>query len=159
MEKLVIEVRANEYAMRDRNRNVPWTGEELGRDAGEVRAAGASIIHFHARNADGSPAHATSDYAAAIKAIREASDLLVHPTLGQITVSDVSERVRHVPELARDPCLLPDICPIDTGSTNIDIYDRESRTFASGDRTYLNTTQTLLSFADTFRAISPASFD
>ena len=86
MEKLVIEVRANEYAMRDQNRNVPWTAEELGRDAEEVQAAGASIIHFHARSEDGSPAHATADYAAAIKAIRDVSDLLVHPTLGQITV-------------------------------------------------------------------------
>jgi uncharacterized protein (DUF849 family) len=153
MDKLIIEVRANEYAMRERNRNVPWTAEELGRDAAEVRAAGASIIHFHARNADGSPAHATADYAAAIRAIRAASDLLVHPTLGQITVSDVSERVRHVRELAADPRLAPDICPIDTGSTNIDIYDQASRRFASGDKTYLNTTETLLGFADTFRAL------
>lgn len=151
MEKLIIEVRANEYAMRDRNRNVPWTAEELGRDAAEVRAAGASIIHFHARNADGSPAYATSDYAAAIKAIREASDLLVHPTLGQITVSDVSERVRHIRELAADPLLAPDICPIDTGSTNIDIYDQDRRAFRSGDKTYVNTTEALLGFADTFR--------
>lgn len=151
MEKLIIEVRANEYAMRDRNCDVPWTAEELGRDAEEARDAGASIIHFHARNADGSPTHATSDYAAAIKAIREASDLLVHPTLGQITVSDTSERVRHIRELAADPLLTPDICPIDTGSTNIDIYDQDGRAFRSGDKTYVNTTETLLGFADTFR--------
>lgn len=152
MEKLIIEVRVNEYALRNQNRNVPWTAEELGRDADEVQAAGASIIHFHARNADGSPTHATSDYAAAIKAIREASDLLVHPTLGQITVSDVSERVRHVCELAADPLLAPDICPIDTGSTNIDIYDHDAGAFRSGDKTYVNATETLLGFADTFRA-------
>ena len=55
MKKLMIEVRVNEYMMRDSNKNVPWTAEELGRTAGEIRAAGASIIHFHARGPEGRP--------------------------------------------------------------------------------------------------------
>lgn len=151
MKKLIIEVRANEYAMRDANPNVPWTADELGRDAVAVREAGASIYHFHARRDDGGPAHATADYAAAIEAIRAGSDILVYPTLGQITVRDPEKRARHIVELAQDPRLRPDFCPIDTGSTNIDVFDREAGRFATGDRTYVNTTETLLSFARTFR--------
>lgn len=151
MKKLIIEVRANEYAMRDANGAVPWTAAELGRDAAAVREAGASIYHFHARRADGAPAHETADYAAAVRAIREACDLLIHPTLGQITVREPEQRARHILEMARDPRLKPDFCPIDAGSTNIDVYDRETGRFLTGDRTYVNTTETLLRFAQAFR--------
>ena len=55
--KVIIEVRANEYTMRDGNPNVPWSAEELGRDAAACEAAGASIYHFHARCPDGTPDH------------------------------------------------------------------------------------------------------
>ncbi len=58
MKKLIIEVRVNEYAMRDENPNVPWTPDEIARDAAAIQAAGASILHFHARKPDGSPDHA-----------------------------------------------------------------------------------------------------
>ena len=41
--KLIIEMRLNEYEMRDRNRNVPWTAEELARDAA-VREADTLLL-------------------------------------------------------------------------------------------------------------------
>ena len=109
MKKLMIEVRVNEYMMRDTNKNVPWTAEELGRTAGEIRAAGASIIHFHARGPEGQPAQAPEGYAAAVRAIRANSDLIVNPTLGQITVAGQEERIRHIVELAKDPALRPEM--------------------------------------------------
>ncbi len=62
--KLIIEARVNEYMMRDANPNVPWTPDEIARAAAEAREAGASIVNYHARNADGSPCH---DAAAAIE--------------------------------------------------------------------------------------------
>ena len=54
MQKLIIEVRVNEYAMRAGNRNVPWTAEEIGRDARAIkmrehlarRFAGAKASHL-----------------------------------------------------------------------------------------------------------------
>ena len=95
MKKLIIEVRVNEYAMRDGNPNVPWSAEELGRDARAIRDAGASIIHFHARGTNGEPAHGPAEYAAAMRAIRDQSDLITHPTLGQINVGGQEERIRH----------------------------------------------------------------
>lgn len=153
MKKLVIEVRVNEYAMRTGNRHVPWTADELGLDAEAIRAAGASVIHFHARKSDGAPAHGTEDYAAAIRAIRKAADLIVHPTLGQITVAGQEERIRHVVELARDPALKPDIAAIDTGSANIDRFDAATRTFETAGKVYVNATDTLLHFCRRFAEI------
>lgn len=151
MKKLIIEVRVNEYAMRAGNPNVPWTAEEIGRDARAIREAGASILHFHARKPDGTPAHATEDYAAAIRAIRANSDLLVHPTLGQITLAGQEERMRHIVELSKDPALRPDIAAIDTGSTNIDVYDARAKAFRTANKVYVNAHDTLMLFCRILR--------
>jgi 3-keto-5-aminohexanoate cleavage enzyme len=54
--KLIIEVRINEYEMRQANPHVPWTAQEIAADAAACREAGASIVHFHARTAEGGAA-------------------------------------------------------------------------------------------------------
>ncbi len=151
MKKLMIEVRVNEYMMRDSNKNVPWTAEELGRTAGEIRAAGASIIHFHARGPEGQPAHAPESYAAAVRAIRANSDLIVNPTLGQITVAGQEERIRHIVELAKDPALRPEMAGIDTGSTNIDVYNAGTKNFRTTGKVYVNSHEALTLFCRRFR--------
>jgi uncharacterized protein (DUF849 family) len=151
MQKLIIEVRINEYAMRERNKNIPWSAEEIGRDARAIADAGASILHFHARQADGSPAHGTENYAPVIRAIRANSDLLVHPTLGQNTLGGQQERMRHIVEMSKDPALRPDIVGIDTGSTNIDVYDVAAKSFLTGNRVYVNAHDTLMLFCRTLR--------
>lgn len=151
MDKLIIEVRVNEYMMRDVNPHVPWTAEDLARDAAEIRAAGASMLHFHARNPDGSPAHDYETYRDAIRAIRGASDLILHPTLGQLTIKGDAARVAHIPRLAEDG-LTPEFASIDLGSTNIDIYDPVAKSFTSTNKTYVNTTETLTFLMKTFRA-------
>ena len=51
--KMILEARINEYAMRDQNPHVPWTPDEIADTAARCREAGASIVHFHARNPDG----------------------------------------------------------------------------------------------------------
>ena len=153
MKKLIIEVRVNEYAMRDENPNVPWTPDEIARDAAAIQAAGASILHFHARKPDGSPDHAYEAYAAVIRAIRGASDLMVHPTLGQITMQGDEARVAHIPRLAEDPRLRPEFASLDLGSANIDIYDREAKRFLTTDKAYVNTTGTLIYLAKRFKEV------
>jgi 3-keto-5-aminohexanoate cleavage enzyme len=153
MKKLIIEVRVNEYAMREGNPHVPWSAAELGRDAAAIREAGAAVIHFHARGPDGAPAHATADDAAAIRAIRQASDLIVHPTLGQINVAGQEERIRHIVELARDPALKPEIAAIDTGSVNIDRYDARTRSFQTTGKVYVNAHDTLMAFCRRFAEV------
>lgn len=142
-DKVIIEVRINEYLMRDRNRNIPWTPEEIARDAAACREAGASIVHFHARNDDGSASHDTGVYGAAVRLIRERSDILVHPTLGFVTVAGDAERIRPLKTLMQDPATRPDFAPTDMGSMNIDTYDRAANAFRSNDKVYVNSIKTL----------------
>lgn len=153
MKKLIIEVRVNEYAMRDKNPNVPWTPDEIARDAVAIREAGASVLHFHARKSDGGPDHAFETYAATIRGIRDSSDLMVHSTLGQITVQGDEARAAHIVSLAEDARLRPEFAPLDLGSTNIDIYDREAKQFRSTRKVYVNSTETLVYLARTFKKV------
>ena len=141
---VVIEVRCNEYASRDANGHVPWSPEEIARDAAACEEAGASIVHFHTRDpATGAPAHDAAATGAVIRAIRESTDLLVMPTLGAVTVPDPAERIRPVIELARDPAARPDLVPIDLGSFNIDPYDPTARRFGTEDLVYATSVRDL----------------
>ncbi|MBI1397382.1 MAG: 3-keto-5-aminohexanoate cleavage protein [Betaproteobacteria bacterium] len=145
--KLIIEARINEYMPRSANPNIPFTPEEIGREAAKAREAGASVIHFHARTPDGAPAHDAETFAQAIRAIRANGDCLVHPTLGQITNEGDMSRLRHVEVLAQSPDTRPDFAPIDTGSTNIDRFDSGQKRYLSGRQTYRNPTEVLEAFA------------
>ncbi|MSP42622.1 MAG: 3-keto-5-aminohexanoate cleavage protein [Alphaproteobacteria bacterium] len=148
MEKLIIEARVNEYAMRRHNRHVPWTSEEIARDAAACREAGASIVHFHAREENGAPCHDAARYAETIARVHDVCDLLVHPTLGANTLSASKEgRLAHVLAMARDKRTRPDFAPMDMGSTNIDAFDPVARRFVTTDQMYLNSTDTLMYFA------------
>lgn len=64
-----------------RNPRAPWTAEEIAADALACREAGASVLHFHAREPDGSPAFSYQRYVEVARAVRTRSDVLVHPRL------------------------------------------------------------------------------
>lgn len=151
MKKMILEARINEYAMRDENPHVPWTADEIAETAARCRDEGASIVHFHARNPDGSPLHTVEAYADIIRRIRSRCDILVHPTLGWFSNDeDPGGRISCVTTLARDPGTRPDMAPIDTGTVNLETYDSVSRTFAHAGRVYVNRTETLEHYAREF---------
>jgi len=153
MKKMILEARINEYAMRDENPHVPWTADEIAETAARCREAGASIVHFHARSPDGSPLHTVEAYAEIIRKIRSKCDVLVHPTLGWFSNDeDPGGRTACILALAKDPATKPDIAPIDTGTINLETYDRVSRTFSHGERVYKNRTDTLELYAREFGA-------
>lgn len=56
---------------RDFHAAVPFTADELAKDAVRVIAAGASALHIHPRNADGFESLAAETIGAALRAIRE----------------------------------------------------------------------------------------
>ncbi len=147
MKKLVITVRVNEYMSRAVNRNVPFTPDEIAETARECREAGASIIHFHARNPDGSPCHAPEVYAEIVAKIRERTDILIDSTLGQITVKEDENRLAHIRLMGQKSKTRPDFAAVDTGSSNIDAYDREKKAFRTLNKVYLNSTETCLFLA------------
>jgi uncharacterized protein (DUF849 family) len=153
MRKLIIEARVNEYMMRDQgNANVPYTPEEIAVDARACREAGASIVHFHARTSEGEPNHVADVYAEIVRRIRETSDILVHPTLGYVTLdASPEERLDHILAMARDTAGAPHFAPLDMGSVNVDRYNAQARRFETTDLVYKNSTQTLTYFAEHIR--------
>jgi len=158
MRKVIIEARLNEYAMRDRNPHVPWTANEIAADARRCVEAGATVIHFHARRGDGSPAHDYQDYRDALVALRSSVDTMIHPTLGvQLSQAEPKMRISHILRLVEEG-LTPDFAPLDMGTSNIDHFDIETRRFKTEDRIYFNTTGTLRHFAETLRAAGVTPF-
>ncbi|WP_421998521.1 3-keto-5-aminohexanoate cleavage protein [Reyranella sp.] len=153
MEKLIIEARVNEYATRTRNRNVPWLSAEIAADAIECRQAGASIVHFHGRDATGAPDNRFETCRDTILAIRASSDILIHPSLGYVTVaSSFEERFGTVRRLSLEGATRPEIAPMDMGSVNVDLCDRASRFLRLPGSTYVNPTGMLVDLAKNFRA-------
>lgn len=153
MRKLIIEARVNEYMTREQgNPNVPYTPAEIARDAVACREAGAAVLHFHARRPDGGPDHDAASYAETVRRIRAASDILVHPTLGYVTLDAGPEaRIAHILEMAKDPAGAPHFAPMDMGSVNVDRYDARARRFETEELIYRNSTGTLAHFARAIR--------
>jgi hypothetical protein len=54
--KVIIEVGLNEMPSKQENPDVPYGWQEVARDTVECAAAGAGIVHFHARYDDGTQA-------------------------------------------------------------------------------------------------------
>ena len=154
MKKLIIEARVNEYAPRTHNRNVPWSTAEIVADSVACRQAGASVMHFHARLSDGAPDHRYETYRDTVAAVRAASDVLIHPTLGYVTLNaPAQERLSNIERMVRDG-VPPDIAPMDMGSTNVSVLDEAGNYLPEmEDRVYTNSTATLHYFADQIRKL------
>ena len=153
MDPLIIEARVNEYATRNRNTNIPWLPSEIARDAAACHDAGASIVHFHGRAADGAPDNRFETCRDTIAAIRESSPILVHPSLGYLTTSaSLEERFCVMQQLAHDDTTRPDFAPMDMGSVNADLFNDRAPSFRAPGAVYLNKTDMLLGLAEKMRA-------
>jgi 3-keto-5-aminohexanoate cleavage enzyme len=152
-EKLIVEVRCNEYTSRRANPHVPFSPEEIAADAAACREAGAAIVHFHAREPkSGAPAHDADCYGDSIRRMRAACDVLVNPTLGAVTVPDPKQRAALIPALARDPRARPELAPVDLASLNIDPWDPDKRRFLVEDMIYATSVAGLREITGTIRA-------
>lgn len=153
MRKLIIEARVNEYMPREQgNPNVPYSPAEIAADAVACREAGAAVLHFHSRRPDGGPEHAAGSYAETVALIRARSDILVHPTLGYVTLDASGEtRLAHILDMAADEATAPHFAPMDMGSVNVDRYNAQARRFETTDQIYKNSTGTLTYFAENLR--------
>jgi 3-keto-5-aminohexanoate cleavage enzyme len=145
MNKLIIQVRVNEGQMRSANPHVPYSPEEIARSVAECWRAGASVVHWHAREpASGAMSTDTALYAEAARLIKRECDIVLFPTLGANALPTVQQRIAHIAQMAQDPATRPDCIPADMITTNMDFYDRERKQFrGSRDRIYLNTTRML----------------
>jgi uncharacterized protein (DUF849 family) len=153
-EKVIIEVRINEYVMRHPNPNVPYSPEEIAQQSLECWREGASIIHYHARDPKtGAPASDPKLYAETVRRIKEKSDLITMPTLGAWWLPSVEARIAHIVEMAKDPMTKPELGPIDMATSNVDTYDPTTKQFKTTETVYLNTTKTWRYFAETMKSV------
>jgi 3-keto-5-aminohexanoate cleavage enzyme len=93
--------------MPDQTPYLPITPAQLGETARAVRAAGASIVHVHCRNDDGTNTHDVERFRAARDAIRAASDLIVQFSTGGAIGMTPRERAAPLvlrPEMATLTC-------------------------------------------------------
>jgi 3-keto-5-aminohexanoate cleavage enzyme len=149
----IIEVRLNEWSLREHNPHVPWSPEEIADDAYACWKAGASIVHFHVRALDGSPAHDLDLYGRAIRAIRERCDVMIHPTMAGVVTPDPAVRIQPLITLCEDPATRPDFAPLDMGSTNLDVYLSAEKRFTTEAKTYVNSVGTLRYLAEHVQAL------
>jgi 3-keto-5-aminohexanoate cleavage enzyme len=87
--------------------HLPVTPAQLGAVAREIRAAGASIVHVHCRNDDGTNTHDVARFRAADEAIRANSDLIVQFSTGGAIGMTPEERAAPLelrPEMATLTC-------------------------------------------------------
>ena len=90
---------------------LPTTIDEIVACAVQVRDAGASVIHLHARNPDQSPCYDPAVYTELVGRVREATDLVINVSLSGRYVADVGTRA--APLAAK-----PELASLTVGSVN-----------------------------------------
>lgn len=128
MEALLVECALNEQVTRDENPRVPLSVDEIVADGLAAAAAGASILHFHARDeSTGALLHpGTETYRRILRGIRrENREVLVYPTYGASPTP--AERFAHLEALAADPECRLDFATIDPGAVNYADYDPRTK--------------------------------
>lgn len=128
---VIIEVGLNEAATRSQNSHVPYSPRECADDALHCGAAGASVIHWHARDpVTGAQRLADARlYGEALEHMG-ATDLLAYPSY-PIEPTSVEERLGHCWALRERYGLA--LAPVDLGSVNVILWDERMRTFLDAD--------------------------
>jgi 3-keto-5-aminohexanoate cleavage enzyme len=86
---------------------LPITPQEIADEAARCRDAGASVVHLHVRNPDGTPTQSSALFAEAIEAIRKKTDVIVQTSTGGAVGMNVEERAGPLscrPEMATLNC-------------------------------------------------------
>ena len=102
----------------DQTPHLPYTPARLGETARKIRAAGASIVHIHCRDDDGSNTHDVARFREAYAAVRDASDLIVQFSTGGAIGMTPEERASVLE-------LRPEMATLTCGSVNFgdDIFE------------------------------------
>jgi 3-keto-5-aminohexanoate cleavage enzyme len=96
---------------RESNPNIPYTTEEIAEASLEAGAAGATVVHLHVREDDGTPSGRPELFVDVIDRIRAASDLLTMVSTGGSNEMTIAERTTGLEAN-------PDISGVESGSMN-----------------------------------------
>ena len=103
--------------------HIPYTPVELGEEAKRAVDAGASIVHIHAREDDGTPSWRTAVFEQIQEEVRKrCPNVIINYSTGAIGLS-IEERVAHL------PLTKPDMAAFNMGSMNYAIYSKKAKQF------------------------------
>ena len=112
MQKLIITAAlTGAEVTREQQPALPVTPQEIAIAAEECVKAGASIVHLHARQADGTPTQDRETYRQIIAAIRERCDVIVQVSTGGAVGMTPAERLAPV-------TLKPEMATLSMGTVN-----------------------------------------
>ncbi|HEX9235675.1 MAG TPA: 3-keto-5-aminohexanoate cleavage protein [Actinomycetota bacterium] len=102
---------------------IPYTPEEYAKEVRRARDAGASMVHIHAREPNGTPTVGPEHYRAITRAVlAETPDIIVNYSTGWVGLP-MAERVGHIEELK------PEVGALNMGSMNYARYSRKRKDF------------------------------
>lgn len=101
---------------------VPYTPVEIAEEAKRAYDAGASVVHIHAREADGGPSYDPEMYGAIAREIRARCPLILNFSTGSV---GISTEAKIAPVLKNKP----DIAALNMGSMNYAKYSEKRKDF------------------------------
>ncbi|MCE5234783.1 MAG: 3-keto-5-aminohexanoate cleavage protein [Eubacteriales bacterium] len=117
------------------NPAVPYTVKEIANEAYAAHQAGASIIHLHVREDDGTPTQSAARFKACMDAINEkCPNVIIQPSTGGAVGMTNDERLQPV-------TLNPEMATLDCGTCNF-----------GGDDIFVNTENMIIDFAEKMNA-------
>lgn len=132
MDKLIITAAiCGAEVAKEHNPAVPYTVEECAREAKSAYDAGASLIHLHVREDDGTPTQDKARFKAVMDAIYElCPDVIIQPSTGGAVGMSDDERLQPIE-------LNPEMATLDCGTLNF-----------GGDEIFVNTENTIKYFGE-----------
>jgi len=137
MEKLIITAAiSGAEVSKEMNPAVPYTIEEIAKEAKSAYDAGAAIIHLHVRWDDGNPTQDKGRFREATEAIKKlCPDVLILPSTGGAVGMTAEERLQPIE-------LKPEIATLDCGTCNF-----------GGELIFVNTETMIHTFAQKMQAL------
>lgn len=124
---------------------IPYTPVEIGEEAKRAVDAGASIVHIHARENDGTPSWRTEVFEDIHAEVRKrCPDVLINFSTGALGLS-VEERVKHL------PVTKPDMAAFNMGSMNYAIFSAKAKKFY-WNAVFENSFDTMIKVVETMNA-------
>lgn len=127
---------------KEQNPAVPYTVEEIVREAKSAYDAGAAVIHLHVREDDGTPTQSAERFQVCVDAIlKECPDAIIQPSTGGAVGMTDEERLD-----STNIKPTPEFATLDCGTCNF-----------GGDEIFVNTDNTIFNFAKVMqeRGIKP----
>ncbi len=110
-------------ANKDQCPGIPYTPEEYAKEVRRARDAGATMVHIHAREPNGTPTVKPEHYRAITQAVlAETPDIIINYSTGWVGLP-MAERVAHITELK------PEIGALNMGSMNYAKYSSKRKGF------------------------------